>query len=152
MFTTDRRGDKLSAEENKKTVEQFMDRVVAGRDLAAVDDTCTADVIMRLPNGVSFGQRGVKSFLDKTAEALPGYQITFDFCVAEGDRVACRAVLRGTFAHDYEDLKANGRRLVLPQMWIFRFAGGSISEMEVVYDTRLGNAQLETPPPRVFEK
>jgi predicted ester cyclase len=142
----------VSAKENKKIVERFVDRVVIGRDLDAVDTACREDAVLRVPNGVAYGHSGLKKQLAKALAAIPDCRFSQEYCLAEGDYVACRIMLRATFTGDYAELPANGRKVALPELWTFCLSEGRIVEIEVTYDMGLLQAQVGTLLPNVIEK
>ena len=142
----------MSAKENKRIVERFIDRVVTGRDVQSVDACCGEDVVMRVPNGVAYGRSGVRKLLSDWFSAVPDGRFSQEYCIAEGEFVACRTMLRGTFAGNYRGVSANGRKVALPQLWMFRLAEDLIREIEVTYDMGLLHAQLGTLLPSVIEK
>jgi predicted ester cyclase len=129
-------------------VGRFMDEVVLGRNSAVVDDLCSEDVVYRMPLGLAYGRSGVKTLFQKTFEAFPDCRIRPDYVVAEADHVAVRAIMRATFTGVFEDQPANGRRIALAQLWIFRIREHLIEEILVDYDTLLLGAALGVPLPR----
>jgi len=141
----------MSVEENKRVVERFMDRIVLGRDMDAVDELCASDVVYRMPVGVAYGRSGLKAMFTKTFGAFPDCRILPEFHVAERDHVITRATMRATLTGAFEDRSPTGRKLVLPQVWDFRLADAVIADIHVSYDTRLLMDLLGIPPTRAVE-
>jgi len=125
------------AGDNRKTVEQFIDRVVAGRDMTCIEEVCTESVACRMPIGAADGPDAMRAVLDAIFRAFPDFRIKTEYTVAENDHVAVRVTMRATLSGEFEGREPNGRRLVLPQLWMFRLAAGRISGLDVIYDNRI---------------
>lgn len=67
-------------------------------------------------------------------QPLPGYQLEAHDVLADGDRVAVRATVRGIHRGELMGVAATGREVVFPLFIIYRLAGGRIVEHWMLAD------------------
>lgn len=66
--------------------------------------------------------------------AFPGYQITTEDLIAEGDRVVLRGVMHGTHQGKLMDLPPTGKDVAVDLIVIYRIADGKIAQHWMVAD------------------
>jgi len=135
----------MAAEGSKSIVEQFLDRVLIGRELEAVADLCRSEATYRMPIGIAYGVSGITALFAKTFSAFPDCRFLPETILSDGDRVGVRLTMRATLTGALDEHLPSGRRMVLPEIWLFQLSDGKISEIEVIFDTALLTATLNIP-------
>jgi steroid delta-isomerase-like uncharacterized protein len=92
------------------------------------------------PPGSAGGPEFVKQWMAMIHRAFPGFRITLDDVVAEGDRVAVRATWHGTHGGEFLGLPATQRPVTFSGMVFWRIANGRVAERWATLD-RLGLMQ-----------
>jgi len=91
----------------------------------------------------------MKTFIGRVRAMLPDVRATVEDMFAEGDRVAVRLTLHGTYVGEVMGVKYDGKRVTLPEIQVYRIANGKIAERWFIAD-RLGLwQQLGAIPPPV---
>jgi predicted ester cyclase len=116
----------MSTEGNKAVLRRWFEALNKGGISALeklADELFTADFVLHDPAfpGLPPGPEGVKQFVRGVLQSMPDIHMTFEDMVAEGDRVASRAIVSGTDA-------TTGKLVRLLVMAIDRFVGGKIAE------------------------
>ena len=93
-----------------------------------------------------------ESFIQYNIEfltAFPDVSFSIEDIVAEGDRVALRAIGRGTHTGPYRGMPATGKKVEVSMIGIGRYVNGKMAELWRISD-RLGMMQQlgVMPPPR----
>jgi len=78
----------------------------------------------------------VKTAASGFHEAFPDLKHTILDLVAEGDRVALRAMDRGTHRGVYKGIEPTGRRVEFETIAIYRIVGGKIAEVWQLMDVQ----------------
>jgi steroid delta-isomerase-like uncharacterized protein len=86
------------------------------------------DAVVHGYAGVGPGLAGIRQFYEAFWAGFPGSQLAFDDVFAVEDRVACRFVLRGTHAGEFQGIPATGKRVEVPGITILRFDAGRCVE------------------------
>lgn len=60
--------------------------------------------------------------------AFPGYQLSLEDMIVEGDRAAVRSVMTGTHLGELMGIPATGKEVSVPVMLIYRVENGKIAE------------------------
>ena len=79
--------------------------------------------------------------------AFPDYHSTIDDMVAEGDTVAIRFTIRGTFNGEMMGMAPTGRQINMPEAYFFRFEGGKVVATLGFRDSLTMFQQLGVSPP-----
>jgi len=81
--------------------------------------------------------------------AFPGFSLTIEDTIAEGDKVVIRETFRGTNKGDIKELgiSATGKEVTVSVTTIFRIADGKIAEAWEAYDMMSVMQQLGVMPP-----
>ena len=70
----------------------------------------------------------LRRHIEDFEKGFPGYDLDVQDIVAEGDKVAVRAIFSGVHQGEFQGMPATGRQVSLPVMLIYRIAGGKIAE------------------------
>ncbi|MCZ7571710.1 MAG: ester cyclase [Ardenticatenaceae bacterium] len=118
-----------ASEENKAIVRRYQD-AYNRNDLDALDDLVAEDIISHNhAPGVPQGLQGSKLVHQATVAAMPDYHVVTEDLFAEGDKVVARIRMVGTHTGaDFLGVPANGRKIDVPAISIFRIADGKIVE------------------------
>lgn len=133
---------------NKEVVRRFTE-AVNDRDLDALDELVTPDVVRHSPSTPDVQVRNLdqlKAFLRQNVASLPDEAVEIRTMLAEGDQVAVWANYTGTQEGPMGPFPASGRTVDLDFASILRLENGRIAEMWVVWDnvsmlTQLGHMQ-----------
>jgi steroid delta-isomerase-like uncharacterized protein len=127
--------DAGSLEANKAVVRRLYERILNGRDLAAVDELFAEDYV-----GSRAGRMGVRG-RDALRRSLAGLPALFgdarwelDDLIAEGDRVVACWTGRGTHAGEIQGVPATGKPVTITGITVHRLVGGKIASMAAVED------------------
>ncbi len=86
-------------ENNRRLVERHFDEFVNGRDLDAIDRNMAPDFVDHDgPSGAAAGREGDRAMMAAMHRRFPDLRIELKDVLAEGDKVAVRAVWSGTDA------------------------------------------------------
>jgi predicted ester cyclase len=88
----------------------------------------------------------------QTFRAFPDCRMKPEWSMAEGEHVAVRVTMRATLEGKFEERTPSGRKLVLPQMWMFCLVDGRISGIQVFFDSRMLSDMVGIPLPRMEER
>jgi predicted ester cyclase len=102
------------SEQNKQVVRDYYERVLNGRDLAAVAEFFVDERLVE----------GVKGGCFRYFEAFPDLHVALDDIIAEGDRVFVRSTMTGTHDGEYKGIPATGRHVAAESAEIFRVEEG----------------------------
>jgi steroid delta-isomerase-like uncharacterized protein len=119
----------MSTEESTAVVRRFLDEVISKGNMAALEETCAADLVW---HGGSVGEfRSLTEFkqgISPFFSAFPDLRVTADDVLSEGDKVVCRYTWHGTHRGDFFGVPATSRRVTVSGMSVYRVAGGKIVE------------------------
>ncbi|MGY3340170.1 putative ester cyclase [Streptomyces filamentosus] len=131
-------------------LERFHAEVNSGdpeRVMAAIDAFVAPDVDFRppAPAGES-GPRALKRVWETLLTAFPDIRVTVEETVSEGDLIVSRNTVTGTHLGDYRGLAPTGRAVEYGEIFVFRMAGGRITEIRGVVDVLTQLRQLGAVP------
>jgi predicted ester cyclase len=66
--------------------------------------------------------------------AFPGYELSADDLIAEGDKVVLRATFHGTHRGDLMGVAPTGKSVTLPLIIVYRIADGKIADHWLAVD------------------
>lgn len=78
--------------------------------------------------------------------AFPRYEMAAEDVLADGDKVAIRAIFRGVHRGDLQGIPPTGKLVTLPLLIIYRIASGKIVEHWMAYDQLSFLQQLGVAP------
>jgi predicted ester cyclase len=104
--------------------------------------------VLRVAAGQEFkGPEGLAQSVKMYRTAMPDFHITIDDILAEGDRVACRFTIQGTFTGELMGIAPTGKRFASAGAVFVRFAGGKEVEALEFLDQLSMFQQLGIKPP-----
>jgi predicted ester cyclase len=107
----------MPADENKAFVQTYF-AALSGKDKpAALQDEYIAD-----------SDQELKGHIIAFEEAFPHYELIPEDMLAEGDKVAVRATLKGTHSGEFFGVAPTGKDVSMPLMLIYRIGDGKIVE------------------------
>ena len=136
----------MSVEENKANVRRLNDEVFNKGNLALVDELMAPNYVFHITPEVK-GPEGVKQYIATFRTAFPDLHITIEDMVAEGDMMAIRYTMRGTFKGEYMGIAPTGKQMTLPNAGFARFEGGKQVEVWPYLDSLTFYQQLGVSPP-----
>jgi predicted ester cyclase len=104
----------MSPEETKAFIRQYFDEVLSGKDKPAA-----------LVNRYVTDEQ-LKHHIALFEAAFPGYSLTAEDMIAEGDKVVVRTTFRGTHNGDFMGIPPTGKQVTIPVMLIYRIADDKI--------------------------
>jgi len=126
------------ATSNKTTFGRIQDAVNTG-DVevisTTIDELVAPDVLIHMPLPVeAAGPQQFKQVWAMLLRGLPDLHLTIEDLIAEGDKVVMRASVTGTHQGEYMGLQPTGKSIKYNEIFIWRLAGGRITEMWGVVD------------------
>ncbi len=121
----------MSVEQNKATIRRVVEEVFNQKKTSVVPELIAPGYVYHSPMGIDFkGPAGFAQFVGMMHSAFPDLQMAVDDIFGEGDRLAARLSMRGTFTGDLGAMKATGKKFNQPFAFFYRFEGGK--ELEAV--------------------
>lgn len=138
------------AESNKAAVSRFHDAMNAGgAELVGktVDEFVAPDAKIRTPLPVgATGAEALKVVFGRLYAAFPDLHVAIEDLIAEEDKVVARNTVTGTHRGEFMDLPPTGKAVTYNEVFIFRLAGGRITETWGVVDVFAVMRQLGAVP------
>jgi len=132
----------MSTEENKEIVRRVIDEIVNKGKLSLTDEVLAGNYIYHFPTHDIKGPEGFKEFVTSMRKAFPDLHVTIEDIIAEGDSVAARVMMRGTFKGELNGLAPTGRKLNFPEAVFVRFENGKEVEATAYGNMSSFNEQL----------
>jgi steroid delta-isomerase-like uncharacterized protein len=118
----------------------FEDIIVRG-DIAVADEVLAKDVLFTTVTGaVLRGRREFQHFAEQLRNAFPDISFDIEEEFTDGERVATRYTMRGTFQSTLMGLLPTGEEFAVRGIDTFRVVDGKVVEIHACYDT-LGQLQ-----------
>jgi steroid delta-isomerase-like uncharacterized protein len=136
----------MSTEKNKAAIRRFIEEAVNKGNLAVLDEIMAPDYVYHSFQEVK-GAEGMKQFITMMRTTFPDLHITIDDMVAEGDMVAYRFTLRGTFKGEMMGMAPTGKQAAFPEAHFVRFVSGKAVEETPYADMLTLYQQLGVKPP-----
>ena len=115
----------MSTEENKAVLRRNCEEAFNKGDLAVADETIANNYVYHGSGGQEFkGPEGFKQLITMFRTAFPDFHVTVEDMVAEGNKVAHRATMRGTHQGDLMGIAPTGKQVTISAIVISRFEGG----------------------------
>jgi steroid delta-isomerase-like uncharacterized protein len=141
----------MSVEQNKAAQLRVWEEVFNSGNLDVIPEFFAPAYSFRSPLGIEAkGPEGFKQMIAMMRSALPDLHVTVDDMFGEGDRVATRATIIGTFKNEMMGIPPTGKRLSIPVTLISRWEGGKEVEAWESLDTLSFYQQLGIRPPQVM--
>ncbi len=132
----------MSTEENKEIVRRVIEEIVNKGNLELADEVLAGDYIYHFPTHDIQGPEGFKEFISTMRRAFPDLHVTIDHLIAEGDTVAARVTMRGTFKGELMGNAPTGRQLAFQEAVFVRFEDGKEVEATAYGNMLAFNEQL----------
>jgi steroid delta-isomerase-like uncharacterized protein len=140
----------LSEEENNKDIlrHQHVEELFNKGNMAVADEIVSPEYIYHSTTGEIKGPEGVKQMVAAFRKAFPDGRFTIDDMVAEGDKVAVRYTMTGTFKGEYMGIAPTGKKANTTSALFYRFKGGKEVEAISFSDQLTFYQQMGIPLPQ----
>jgi predicted ester cyclase len=140
----------MSKEENNKAIlrHQHVEELFNKGNLAIADEIISLEYVFHGPMGEMKGPEGIKQIVTAWRTTFPDGHYTIDDMVAEGDKVAVRYTMTGTFKGEYMGIAPTGKKANLTSAIFYRFKGGKEVEATSFSDSLIMYQQLGIPIPQ----
>ena len=101
----------MGVEENKVVVRRVIDEVFNNKDMSVLPELVSSNYVYHSPQGEYKGTEGLSEIISAYHNAFPDVYATIDEMVAEGNTVACRISIQGTFKGEMMGMAPTGRQL-----------------------------------------
>ncbi len=138
----------MSVEENKAKQRRVWEEVLNKGNLEIIPEFFAPNYSFHSPLGLEAkGPDGFKQMVAMMRTALPDLHVTIDDMFAEGDRVATRFTLTGTFKGEMMGMPPTGKKATVAGIVITLWEGGKEVEAWESLDTLAFYQQLGINPP-----
>lgn len=134
----------MSVEENKKAFYRAFEEIWNQGDYSVIPEVISPDYTN------NYGHKGLDEFeqlVKGSRTTFPDLHYSVDEIIGEGDTLAARLTLTGTFLGKYGDIEPTGNSVNLTSAFICRFANGKCTETTVFSDSAVLYQQLGISPP-----
>jgi steroid delta-isomerase-like uncharacterized protein len=114
-------------ERNKDLLRRYID-ALNKRDFAALRNFIAEDYVYHGFGVELHGADGNEQLLRPFLEGFPDLHVTIEDLVAEGDRCACRLIIRGTHTGVFMGVPATGKQIEMASSCISRLENGKLVE------------------------
>jgi len=136
----------MATEETRKLAQRYLDtlnRVLSTGNLDLLDNIATADFI---EHGAGVGLDSWKKNVAASRSAFPDSQLTANAILADGDKAAIHATLRGTNLGELYGMPPTGKAISIDFIDIVRFQNGLAAERWMIADAMGMMTQLGVMP------
>lgn len=123
----------------KQVAARFYQRVndaMETGNFALMDDVVARNAVDHNPTpGQVPGREGIKKAFGEFREAFPDMRMTVEDMVAEGDKVACRFVIRMTHRGQFQEIPPTGKQITVSGIDILKFANGALTDRWGEFDS-----------------
>jgi len=119
----------MSAEENKSLVRRYVEEILNRGNMAVADELIAPDYKRYIsPTAVPLTVDVQKQRLAGIRAAFPDWHLTVEDMIADGDRVAFRATIRGTHKGAFQNIAPTGKQVTVSALDIVRIENGKFIE------------------------
>ncbi len=138
----------MNREENAALFRRFIDEVISGGNIAAVDEFMSPDFVEHelLPPGIPPGREGVKQFFSFLRSIFSDLHAEVEDVIAQDDKVVGRLTVSGTHTGQFLTLPPTGKQVRYEVIDIVRVADGRVVEHWGVADQLTMLQQLGVVP------
>jgi len=126
------------ATSNKATIRRFHDATNTGDPeliSKTIDELVEPDALIRTPLPIGgTGAQALKEVFARLHQVYPDLQVTIEDLIEEGDKIVSRNTVTGTHQGEYMGHPPTGKSITYNEIFIFRLAGGRITETWGVVD------------------
>jgi steroid delta-isomerase-like uncharacterized protein len=137
----------MSAEENKAKARRVIEEALNKGNMAVLDEILAPNYVYHYLPGDVKGPEGLKQFFTMLRVAFPDINVAIEDMVAEGDMVAYRFILKGTFQGEFMGIPPTGKQIAFPEAHFIRFEGGMEIEETPYANSLTLYRQLGISPP-----
>jgi predicted ester cyclase len=138
----------VSAEENKTKQRRVWEEVFNKGNLEIISEFFTPSYTFHSPLGLQAeGPEGFKQMVAMVRKALPDLHVTVDDLFGEGDSVATRVTITGTFKGELMGIAPTGNKMTNSVILITQWKDGKEVEAWEALDTLSFYKQLGIKPP-----
>jgi len=138
----------MSVEQNKAILRrQHVEEIFNKGNLKVADEIISPEYVDHGPLGEFKGPEGFKQMVAMARKAFPDIHYTIDDMVAEGDKVAVRYTMTGTFKGKFGDIEPTGKQINMTSAYFYRFKGGKEVEALPFVDMLAFYQQSGVKPP-----
>jgi predicted ester cyclase len=137
----------MGTAENKANQRRVFEEVIVKGNLSLVDELIAPSYIIHNPLAEAKGPEGFKQSVTMLRTAFPDIHYTLHDTFAEGDKVATRATMTGTFKGEMMGIPPTGKKVTITAILITRWAGGKEVEAWEAFDMLTFYQQLGISPP-----
>ena len=138
----------MGVEENKANQRRVFEEVINKGNLDIIPQLFAPSYTYQSPLGMEIkGAEGFKQAMTMMLTAFPDLHFTIDDIFGEGDRVATRGTMQGTFTGELMGIAPTGKKLKISDLLITRWADGKEVEGWGSMDTLSFYQQLGITPP-----
>lgn len=116
-------------------------------DLSVADEGIADNYVFHGGIGELKGIHGFKQMITMTRTAFPDFHTIIEDMVGEGNKVACRFIMRGTFKGEFMGITPTGKEMSLPEASFIYFENGKEMEVYSCSDMLSFYQQLGITPP-----
>ena len=135
--------DTHTLEQNKKLVEEIVDRIFIHQEDAAIDELVSDDFVAHTFGPMPPGREGLREGMKRAGAGVSDAEFTIHDLVAEGDRVAARRTTSAKHTGPFMGIEPTGRRYSIDEIHIFRLRDGQLIEHWHAFDRASLMAQLK---------
>jgi steroid delta-isomerase-like uncharacterized protein len=119
----------MSTEENKSLVANYVDQILNRGNMAVADQLLAPDYKRYISAAaVPLTVDVQKQRLAGIRAAFPNWHLTVEDMIAEGDRVAFRATIRGTHKGVFQNIEPTGKEVTVSALDVVRIENGRLVE------------------------
>ena len=119
----------MSTEENKALARRYIEVVFNQKNVAAIDELNTPDVVLHNASMTIEGREAYKQFVSMYLSAFPDMHMTIEEMIAEGDMVAERVTSHATHKGELMGIPPTGRQGTVTAIYMVRFVNGKGAEV-----------------------
>lgn len=123
-----------STARNRRVVRRFVEEVWQNGNLDSMEELFTPDSVLHDPDGDVEGPAAFREYNRAYLDAFPDLEYDIEDMVAEGDRVAFRARMRGTHRGEFRGVPPTGNSFEATGIVIARIEADRIAERWASFD------------------
>jgi steroid delta-isomerase-like uncharacterized protein len=118
----------ITQEEAKVITDQVL-RLWNEGDIALTDDLFHPEYVRHHPvPSVTMSIDELKNTVISNRSIFPNYNLTFDDCIIQGDRIIAFATVTGTNTASLEEMPATGKTILMNGIYVYLINNGKIAE------------------------
>lgn len=127
---------------NKEFIQDYCKQLWEQRDLSAIDSHFSETATIKSPFGQKRGIMTMRQIADKWLTAFPDLILKWEDFTAEGDRVVCRWLAKGTHLGGFFETSPTHQEIYFSGVWFFTIKQGKIVDFWSLVDMHALLSQL----------